>query len=322
MDPHSIASASAPSPQVGILVLNYHHPQETAACIRSLLAAEGPETRILWIENDAASTREQLDQELSRASFPWIYLQLEGTLPNPGTVGVILIPENLGYAGGNNAGLHFLHRHGIPFAWVLNNDTTLRKGSSKLLVDAAIARPEVGVWGTRIESNKGHYYGGFMNPRNISITLCTSIDGLENRPEAFVSGCSLFFRTAVGEGVGFLPEHYFLYYEDPAFSLELKRKGLALSALDTVVVDHIESLSTGRRSMLMEYYSKRNRWFFMATYYPHRLPANRWRLLYDLQGYLFRFRFRRAWVELLGFLDYRKGRHGPTHRNLSRFQLT
>jgi GT2 family glycosyltransferase len=308
--------------QVGILVLNYHHPLETAACIRSLLAAEGPETRILWIENDAATTRRMLDEELQKASFPWTLLDPGDPLPGPGVVGVLLNADNLGYGAGNNTGLRFLHRHGVTFAWVLNNDTTLARGSSRILVEAACARPEVGVWGTRIETAKGHYYGGILDNRNLSISFCTAIANLERQPEAFVSGCSLFFRIAVGASIGFLPEHYFLYYEDPAFSLEMRRKGLAASALDTVVVDHIESLSTGRRSMLMEYYSKRNRWHLMKEFYPQRLAPNRWRLLYDLQGYLFRMRWRRAWLEWIAFLDFRKGISGPTNRPYSRYQIT
>lgn len=308
--------------EVGIVVLNYHHPRETAACIRSLRAAEGPATPILWVENDAAATRAALDETLADPGFPWVLLAGQDPLPPPGTVGVLLNPANLGYAGGNNAGLRVLHRCGVPFAWVLNNDTELARGSSRDLAALAAARPEVGLWGVRIETERSTYCGGVVDPRTQGIRLCPDAAGLEADPGAFVSGCSLFFRTALGAEVGFLPEHYFLYYEDPAFSLELKRRGHRISATDAVVVRHIESLSTGRRSMLMEYYSKRNRWHFMKAYYPHRLAANRWRLLYDLQGYLFRLRFRRAWVEWIAFLDFRRGATGPTTRPYSRFQVT
>jgi GT2 family glycosyltransferase len=161
-----------------------------------------------------------------------------------------------------------------------------------------------------------------VDPRTQAITLCQDLDRLETDPNAFVSGCSLFFRTALAEELGFLPEDYFLYYEDPAFSLLLKRRGLAIAGTDSVVVQHIESLSTGRRSMLMEYYSKRNRWHFMQEFFPHRVGPNRWRLLYDLQSYLFRLRFRRAWVEWIAYLDFKHGITGPTTRPYSRFQLT
>lgn len=319
----TLATADPTAPQVGILVLNYHHPEETLACVRSLLAREGPGTRILWLENDAAETGTAAEAVLAASGLAWARVDPAlDPLPGPGVVGYIANPENLGYAGGNNVGLRFLQRHAVPFAWVLNNDTLLVEGSSRDLLEAAAARPGVGIWATRITTERSFYYGGVVNPRTQGISLCQDLDRLEGDADAFVSGCSLFFRTGVAAAMGFLPEHYFLYYEDPAFSLEMKRRGLGLAGTDAVVVQHAESLSTGRRSMLMEYYSKRNRWHFMQAYYPHRLGPNRWRLLYDLQGYLFRLRGRRAWVEWIAFLDFRRGVTGPTGRPYSRFQVT
>lgn len=317
-------AASAPSaPQVGILVLNYHHPEETLACVRSLLEREGPGTRILWLENDADATGPAAEAVLAASGLAWTRIDpASDPLPGPAVVGYLANPANLGYAGGNNAGLRFLHRHAVPFAWVLNNDTLLVQGSSGDLLAAAEARPEVGIWAARIATERSVYYGGVVDPRTQGIRLCQDLDTLERDPDAFVSGCSLFFRTGVAAEMGYLPEHYFLYYEDPAFSLEMKRRGLGIAGTDAVVVQHAESLSTGRRSMLMEYYSKRNRWHFMRAYYPHRLGSNRWRLLYDLQGYLFRFRGRRAWVEWIAYLDFRRGVTGPTGRPYSGSQLT
>lgn len=314
---------SNPAPIVGILVLNYHHPEETLACVRSLLAKEGPDSRILWIENDAASQDGRAERILADSGLPWVTVDPDGDpMPGPGVVGYIANPDNLGYAGGNNVGLRYLQRHSVPFSWVLNNDTLLVQGSSRDLLAAASLRPEVGVWAAHIATERSTYYGGVVNPRTQGISLCQNLDRLEQDPDAFVSGCSLFFRTEVACSVGFLPEHYFLYYEDPAFSLEIKRRGLGIAGTDAVIIQHAESLSTGRRSMLMEYYSKRNRWHFMRVYYPHRLGPNRWRLLYDLQGYAFRLRWRRAWVEWIAYLDYRRGVLGPTARTYSRFRLT
>lgn len=315
---------SLPEPHVlvGIIVLNYHHPAETIACIRSLLGVEGAETRILWIENDTDTTGPHLNADLESAGFPWVFIESRDPLPPAGTVGVIRIGENLGYAGGNNVGLRYLHQNGIPFAWILNNDTELKKGNSSELIKIAKQKPEIGVLGTRIETEDRFYYGGVLDPKVLSITLCRQAEQLENCPEAFVSGCSLFFRMDVAAKIGFLPEHYFLYFEDPAFTIEMRRRGMMITATDEVVVNHLESLSTGRRSMLMEYYIRRNRWFFIETYYPSQLSFNRWRLFYDLQKYLLRFRLRRAWVEWLAFSDFNRHLMGPTKRNLSRFRST
>jgi GT2 family glycosyltransferase len=311
------------APLTGILVLNYHHPEETLACVNSLLEREPDTTRILWLENDANATRVHTLSVLSGAAFPWTECPSDSTdLPPSGTVGVVFIPENLGYAGGNNVGLRMLDRCNVPYAWVLNNDTELSQGSSSNLVAAAEARPEVGAWGTRIQSAKSTYLGGVLNPKNLYITFCDRISELEDNPLAYISGCSLFFRTALGASIGFIPEEYFLYYEDPAFTLELRGRGHAISGVDSVVVQHVESLSTGRRSPLMEFYNKRNRWFFIQRYFPERLLSNRWRLFYSLQKYILRGRWTRLKVEILAFIDFRKGSMGRTHRDLSRKDLT
>jgi GT2 family glycosyltransferase len=306
--------------RVGILVLDYHNPRETADCVASLLAREPATTRILWIENDADATREELAACLATVAFPWVEVDPAAGAPPPsGTVGILRCPGNLGYAGGNNVGLRLLHRLGVPFAWVLNNDTFLTKGNTDLLVAAAEARPEVGAWGTAIHTDDmALYYGGVIRTRDFSIRHANDPGTLERDPLAFVSGCSLFMRTAVAAGLGFLPEDYFLYYEDPSFSLLLRAAGYALSGLPEVQIEHLGSLATGWRSPLMEFYSRRNRWLFVARFFPRDLARQRRLFWYHVQKYLFRFRFDSLKVEWLARKDWLAGRTGRTDRTFSR----
>ena len=316
--------------KVGICVLNYHHPEETRHCVEVLLRKEPTTTRILWIENDAQTTEEAMREELAKASFPWTILDpASQEMPPAGTVGVILSAENLGYAGGNNLGLRLIRRAGVPYAWVLNNDTELLEGSSEDLVAAAEARPEVGAWGAHIRSihhRRGPedytyevvYLGGIVSLKDFGIMLAQTVEELEKEPFAYVSGCSLFARSAVFEEVGFIPDDYFLYYEDPAFTYELKKRGYTISGLDSVVVDHAESLATGRRSPLMEFYNRRNRWYFIERYHPEALNTQKRRFWYVLQKSLFRFKFSRFRAEWIAYLDYRMGRLGRTPRPFSR----
>jgi len=118
--------------------------------------------------------------------------------------------------------------------------------------------------------------------------------------------------------VGFLPEDYFLYYEDPSFSFLLKRAGYAIAGLEAVAVHHLESLSTGRRSPLMEFYSHRNRWYFIERFFPEHLARQKRRIAYSLQKYLLRGMLSTIYVHALAFLDYRRGRLGRTNRTFSR----
>lgn len=301
--------------EVGIVVLNYHHPKETIACIQSLLAAEGPGTRILWIENDAAATAQRLATEMSQAPFPWLDLREGDPLPPPGTIGVVRNMDNLGYAAGNNVGLRILHRAGVPWAWILNNDILLTQGSSRDLVAQAQAHPHVGLWGVRIHSDFCPcYFGGLLRWKDFSIRFATEPGDLDT-PGCFISGCALFFRTDLGAEVGWIPEDYFLYYEDPAFSIEIQRKGHSLGFNQAVAIDHHQSLSTGHRSWLMEYYSRRNRWRFVQRYFPDQLKGQeRLFFRYQIQKLLFRLRFDRINLEWKAYRDFKAGQVGRSKR--------
>jgi hypothetical protein len=305
---------------VGILVLDYHNPVETLDCVRSLLAAEPASTRVLWIENDAEAGREALMACLAEAPFPWVVVDPDRSdLPPSGTVGILPCGENLGYAGGNNVGLRFLERHEVPYAWVINNDTLLARGTSALLVEAARARPEVGAWGTALRTDQMPlYFGGVIQARDFSIKHAHSPKVLEEDPLAFVSGCSLFMATDVARRMGNLPEIFFLYYEDPTFSMLLKEAGYQISGLESVELIHLGSLSTGWRSPLMEFYSRRNRWYFIERFFPERLAEQRRRFWYHAQKYFFRARFGSLRVEWMAYRDFLARRQGRTERLFSR----
>lgn len=302
-------------PRVGILVLNYHQPEVTATCARSLLAREPDSSRILWIENDAARTRESCLRVLRESGLPWVELAPDASgLPPAGTIGVLFNSGNLGYAAGNNVGLRLLHRLEVPYAWVLNNDTELVEGTSEQLVMAAEARPEIGAWGMTIEEGDRRFSGGVLSRKGFASTPLLGATPLESDPMAYVSGCALFLPLAWAAGAGFIPEDYFLYYEDIAFGLELRRHGHPPSAVDGVRVRHLGSLASGSRSPRVEYYTQRNRWLLIQRYFPEALRIQRWRRLYTFQKLLFRGLLDRIRIERAAYADFRSGRFGPTSR--------
>ncbi len=314
---------------VGILVLNYHHPVETLNCVRSLLEREPSSTRIFWIENDADATSAGAFAVLEASGLPFRLLDPSTSgLPSEGVIGVVLNPENLGYAGGNNVGLRLLERLAVPFAWVLNNDTRLVQGNSEALVQAARSRPEVGIWGTTILAEHHGptpqavtYMGGLLRLKDFSIALLDDPAVLESNPLSFVSGCSLFAATGFLASLGFIPDTYFLYYEDPALTLEARLKGYLASGVAEVHIEHLESLATGRRSPLMEFYNRRNRWYFIQRYFPEQLGRQKRRIWYRVQKWVFRGRFDAIRIEALAFVDFLKGRRGRTDRVFSRKAL-
>ncbi|HJU83894.1 MAG TPA: hypothetical protein VJ600_06765 [Holophagaceae bacterium] len=302
----------AAGPLVGILVLNYGQPEATLACIESLLAVEPPTSRILWIENPTGREGTPLESFLDQATFPWRRIDPAGTaLPYSGEVGVLLNPGNLGYGGGNNVGLRLLHRAGVPFAWVINNDSLLLDGTSDQLREAAAAEPAIGAWGMRVLGSGGAVQAcQVLSTRDFASAPAPEPGDLAGDPLRYLSGCSLFCWTEAAAAVGFIPEEYFLYYEDAAFCLELRRKGFGLGFCPEVAVRHEESLASGRRSPVVEYYTRRNRWTLLERYFPGHLPAQKRLLLYRLQKYLLRGDRLRLRMEWRGWRDWRRGIRG------------
>ena len=80
---------------------------------------------------------------------------------------------------------------------------------------------------------------------------------------------------------------------------------------------HLESLATGRRSPLMEFYSLRNRWFFIERFFPAQLARQKRRIGYTIQKYLLRGKFKALYISWAAYRDYRRGRLGRTSRTFT-----
>ncbi len=300
------------APRVGLVLLDFHRPEQTLGVLTVLLERETEGSRLFWVVNEAPTGIPEIRQLLETQRIPWMLLDpdQDTALPPSGTVGLILNDRNLGYGAGNNVALRYLHGQGVPFAWVLNNDAQVIEGSSAALVQAAQAQPEVGAWGTSILSDGRPILGHRFSTRTFAAEpSCAFVD--PDDPTTFLSGCSLFLRLEAAAEVGFLPESYFLYYEDIAFALRMKQHGWRLGMIPSVVVRHDGSLTTVRRSRMVEYYNKRNRWFFIQEFFPDRLRTRHWELFRSMQKYLFRGQWMRLRMEWAAYQDFRAGRSGP-----------
>jgi GT2 family glycosyltransferase len=285
--------------------------------VKRLLEAEGENACVLWLENGAESTWETLQPILDASNLPWSLVDSDtGELPAPGRIGVIPISKNLGYAGGNNIGIRFLHRHGIEFVWLMNNDTILIRGDSQDLLQAARSRPEVALWGMWVgDTQRPSYLGLKLQRKDFAASFLTQASDIEFDPMSFISGCAMFFRTEDAIAVGGIPEIYFMYYEDLAFAWEFRLRGRAFSVVESVEVLHSQPPSLRYRRRFTEYYCRRNRWYFIQQYFPSVL--SRQRVLFfthQMQKLFFRLRFDRIRLEWQAYRDFQKHQMGHATR--------
>jgi len=210
--------------------------------------------------------------------------------------------SNLGYAGGNNAGLRWALEQGAEFALILNNDLTIDPPALRRLIDVAHAHPEAAILGPRVyrhnEPQQLFYSGWRIDWRR---WLFHRVDPETPPPppdpatpphEAdavdvdWVQGCALLVRSEFLREQGFFDERYHLYCEDADLCVRAQRSGWRTVEVPGALVWHKGYGSSGRQAPLKTYYGLRNRLLFIAEHAPRRTRLSlRLRLLvFDAGG--------------------------------------
>ena len=188
------------------------------------------------------------------------------------TVTVIRSPQNFGFAGGNNLGIKAAHGEYLFF---LNNDTVLRHQTSDFrhLIDRLESSDKIGAVCPKIRFSWEHHpiqYAGYtpLSPitmRNHAIGFGEDDHGQYDTPHPtpYAHGAAMMVKREVIDKAGFMPECYFLYYEELDWSMMIRRAGYDIWYEPACTIYHKESQTTGQASALRTYYVTRNRLLFV-----------------------------------------------------------
>jgi hypothetical protein len=253
--------------RVVTVVLNWNGSADTIDCVRSLRELRDVDNTILVVDN--GSTDDSLAR--LRGAFPDLWILETGA--------------NLGYAGGNNAGIEAALARGADFVWLLNNDTTVDPETLAALVAALAERPDAGLAGSKI------YYAarpetlwcagcryttryGFAEPRGQG----ERDEGQYDVPDEieFATGCSVLARREVIAAIGPLSEDYFMSWEDVDWSAAAAAAGWRILYVPGSRVWHKVGASMGsvpgRADLVQLRYEIRNRILFHRRRHPARTP--------------------------------------------------
>jgi GT2 family glycosyltransferase len=240
------------TPLVSIITINYNHSYVTSQLLDSLRKVTYPELEILVIDNNSQDD----DPAILKQSYPEIEL--------------ILSPENLGFAGGNNLGIRKARG---KYILMLNNDTEVDAGFLEPLVAKLESDSSIGAVSPKIRffhTRDTLQYAG-SSPLN-PYTIRSHGRGYGSRDTgqfekdtrtSFVHGAAMMVPMEVIRKVGLLAECYFLYYEELDFAERIRRAGYALWYIHNSLVWHKESVSTGKMSPLKTYYMNRARILYL-----------------------------------------------------------
>lgn len=302
------------APRVIIVVLNWNGREDTLACLRSLEPVRCEEVAVLVVDNGSTDGSEAA----IRAAHPELDFLQTGS--------------NLGFAGGNNAGIARALEHGAEAVLLLNNDTEVEPDFVRPMLDALDSDARVGIVGASIAYHHDPrrlwaFGGGRFDVSNgwvRHVQRPVALERLTTRGNVhfYVTGCTMLLRRAMIEEVGMLDESYFHFCEDVDLCLRAERAGWKVTLAPRARLRHKVSATTGVSSPAFLYYNLRSRLTLARRHGPAGSPssvavAKLWLRLW--RPALRSGMARAGWRALArAHRDYRAGATGPAPAELSR----
>jgi GT2 family glycosyltransferase len=257
--------------KVAVITINFNGLADTLECLDSLQEAKKKaDFDVIVVHYQAENDREKLNT-------------------HPITPLIIPSNENLGFAGFNNLALQSISPQNYSHVVLLNNDTTVDSNFLRPLLQAledssvAFASPKIYFYpGKEFHQDYPSQYmgkvlwyaGGVIDWQNM-LLFHRGVDEVDRgqfdtlAKTDFATGCCMAFKTTLLDKVGFMPNDYFMYYEDAAWCQRARQRSLQSVYVPESNVFHKNASSTGGSgSPFHEYYQTINRFRFAQDFAP------------------------------------------------------
>ncbi len=264
-----------PSPSVFIIILQYNNSQETLRCLESVKELDYPNYQVVVVDNASDKSEVNNIKECARSQPTTGLPCLQGS-----PVVFLENKKNLGYAGGNNAGINYALENGADYVFILNNDTTVEQDTLKKLVATTEADLKIGMVGPATkEGDKVAYFGKIAWLKTELTHSYMSPDEIHGRPvnrapmyltpKEYIIGAAMLIKKEVLKKIEGFDEIYFLYFEDADLNIRVQLAGYELKIVPEAVVHHQVSASTKKLgSPLILRYHMRNALIFNSLNAP------------------------------------------------------
>ena len=246
------------SPFFSIIILNWNGRHLLEECLDSVLSQGFRDFEVFVVDNGST------DGSIDFLREGW-----------GDRIRIIPLPSNLGFAGGNNAGIRAA---GGRWIVLLNNDTAVEPGWLSALAGAIGRHPDAGMFTPKILNyyrrdeidNTGHviYPDGLARGRH----RLEKDDGrFDEEGEAiWPSGCAGVYRRDMLDEIGLLDESFFAYGEDVDLGMRGRWAGWTCFFVPDAVVYHLYSATTGTYSPRKAFLVERNRNWILIKNFPLR----------------------------------------------------
>jgi GT2 family glycosyltransferase len=242
--------------RVSIIIVNWNGLQHLDPCLRSLARQTYRDFEVIVVDNGSTDG----SVAFLTAAHPWVRL--------------VTLPENRGFAGGNNAGYRVA---GGEYLVTLNNDTEADPEWLAELVAAADGTPAAGMVASRICSHDepdridslgvricrdGMSRGAFRRQRFSELSPAPVEEIL------LPSACAALYKRAMVAETGFFADSFFAYCEDTDLGLRGRWAGWGAVLATRAVVLHKYSRTGGVFSPFKLYLVERNHYLTVIRNFP------------------------------------------------------
>lgn len=240
---------------ISVIVLNYNGRELLDGCLSSLASQTYSPFEVVLVDNGSSDG----SPEYIQAQYPWVRL--------------VRNRDNLGFAGGTNAGIRVAKGR---YILTLNNDAVADRFFIEELARPMVD-PQVGVCAAKML---------FPDGRINSAGICISRSGAawdrgmfepdqgqyDSMEEVFgaCAGAALYRREMLDE-IGLFDDDFFLYLEDVDLAFRARLAGWKCIYVPWAVVIHHHGKTAGVGSDLAVYYGNRNIVWFPVKDFPLRL---------------------------------------------------
>jgi GT2 family glycosyltransferase len=242
-----------------VVILNWNGADDTIDCLRSIRQSD-PAALPIVIDNGSS------DDSVARILSA---METDGTFVRFGDsdelcastaelsaaeVVLVLVRDNLGFAGGCNLGLKIAYRAALNISVFLNNDTIVEPGSLTRLVQRLhgdeqwfAVFPLLTIHGTdRIWNCGGNVSRLGFRRYNYAGAVRTNLALPQEIPCSFFTGCCFAVHTKSFTARDGFSERFFFGEEDFELALWMKDQGLRALCLTGCIVHHKVSASMSR----------------------------------------------------------------------------
>jgi len=283
-----------PEPLVSVVIVNYNGRKFLPDCLGSLLKQTYSSFEVIIVDNASHDGSVASVQE----HFP--------------SVKIFIQKENLGFAGGSNAGIREAHGE---YILTLNNDTIVSPEFIEELVQPMGRDPCVGMCASKMV---------FPDGRINSTAICISRSGAawdrgmgetdhgqyDLAEEIFgpCAGAALYRRSMLDE-IGLFDEDFFLFMEDVDLTFRARLSGWKCMYVPTARVVHTHGGTAGFKSDISIYYGNRNLVWYIIKNFPFRtlIVSSPWIIARNCADLPYYFIHGRARAIIKAKIDMMKG---------------